>query len=145
MSTFYGASTQAQRPICNHTDTFQQQNMQPSYQPGVGPTSTGLISTEQLHSYGGMSSARSAEHRNAEAGPSTLPIPYSNLVTPHPSGGLSETTAYAEYNQPNTEEDGIPVSNLYCSHILHVSEWLFSIGRPSGPEVKDHPARTAYG
>ena len=137
-------STPVKSSLCNHVDTFQQQNVRPSYQPSASLTGTELTSTGQFHPYGGISCARPNEHRNAEAGPSILPIPYGGLLMPHPSGGLSETTAYAEQKQTNTEEEGVPVSHFYCSRIPRVLEWLFSVRRPSGPAVKDHPARTAY-
>jgi len=68
---------------------------------------------------------RQSEHRNAEAGPSTLappPIPYVGPPTLQPSGGvISETTANAEV-QTTAEEDKAPVSNFYCSHIPRAIE-----------------------
>ena len=73
----------------------------------------------------GMPYARPNEHRNAEAGPSTLvpPLaPYAALPTTHPSGGTSETTADADNNETITEDDTAPVSNFYCSRVPHVTE-----------------------
>jgi len=62
----------------------------------------------------GRSYARRSEHRNAEAGPSTLlpaPVPFVGYPTLQPSGGMtSETTADAEDKQPITEEKKAPVS-----------------------------------
>ena len=104
-------------------------NMQPLYPPSTSPSRTELTLTERFHPYG-MSRARLNEHRNAEAGPSTLapsPVPYGGPTIPPPSGGLSETPADAEVNQTETEESEVPVSNFYCSHIPHVSEWSFGV------------------
>ncbi|KAF9650790.1 hypothetical protein BDM02DRAFT_3111579 [Thelephora ganbajun] len=84
-----------------------------------------------------MTRARTSEHRNAEAGPSTLvspPIPYIGLPTSQPSGGMiSETTADAVTSQTLTEEAEVPVSSLYRSHIPRVTEWSFGVRGPSGP------------
>ena len=90
-----------------------------------------------------VSRARSSEHENAEAGPSTLEfIPYFGPPTSRPSGRTtSETTANAEQNQTISEEDKVTVSNFYCSHIPHVTEWSFGVRRLSGPS--DHFAATA--
>ena len=99
----------------------------------------------------GVSRARQYEHRDAEAGPSTLvlpPIPYVGPPTPQPSGGISETTANAKTKQTITEEEEVPVSSFYCSHIPHVTEWLFGVRRPSGPgspAAKEESAATANG
>jgi len=79
----------------------------------------------------GRSYARRNEHRNAEAGPSTLlppPVPFVGYPTLQPSGGMiSETTAEAEQVQPITEENKAPVSYFYCSHIPRVIEWSFGV------------------
>ncbi|KAF9650805.1 hypothetical protein BDM02DRAFT_3111631 [Thelephora ganbajun] len=84
-----------------------------------------------------MSRARTSEHRNAEAGPSTLvppPTPYAGPSTSQPSGGsISETTANAATKQTITEEAEVPVSSLYCSHIPRVTEWSFGVRGPRGP------------
>ena len=104
----------------------------------------------RFHPYG-RSYARRSEHRNAEAGPSTLlpaPVPYVGYPTLQPSGGMiSETTADAEKEPTTTEEDKVPVSNFYCSHIPRVVERSFGVRRsqsgPSALVVKDHPAATA--
>jgi hypothetical protein len=91
----------------------------------------------------GTSRARSSEHRNVRAGPSTMVpqlVPYVNLPMLQPSGGISEMTAYAEATKFITEEDKVAVSHFYCSHIPRVTEWLFGVRRPSGPgapAVKD--------
>ena len=116
-------------------------------QPGTGPARAGMA---RFHPYG-RSYARRNEHRNAEAGPSTLlpaPVPYVGYPTLQPSGGMiSETTANAEITQSITEEDKVPVSNFYCPHIPRVIEWSFGVRRsqsePSALAVKDHPAPTA--
>ena len=120
------------------------------YQPGTGPARTGLISTGRFRPYG-MSCGRLNDHRNAEAGPSTLvpsPSPYVGHPTQQPSGGMiSETTASAEIMQTTTEEDKVPVSKFYCSHIPRVIECSFGVRRPNGPSApvaKDHLAATAY-
>ncbi|KAF9650786.1 hypothetical protein BDM02DRAFT_3111554 [Thelephora ganbajun] len=84
-----------------------------------------------------MSRARTNEHRNAEAGPSTLvppPVPYIGRSTSQPSGGMiSETTAGAVTTQTITEEAEVPVSSLYRSHIPRVTEWSFGVRSPSRP------------
>jgi hypothetical protein len=83
-----------------------------------------------------MSRTRTNEHRNAEAGPSTLalpPVPYVGPPTSQPSGGISETTADAETKETITEEDEAPVSDFYCSHIPRVTESLFGVRSPSEP------------
>jgi len=119
--------------------------MRTSYQPSAGPSRTGPIQMGRFQPYG-MSRVRPSEHRNAEAGPSTLvvpPAPYLSLPTLEPSGGISETTADAENKQTTTEEDKIPVSNFYCSHILHVIEWLFGVRVPSGRSSPEARARSA--
>ena len=102
--------------------------------------------TRRFQPYG-ASRARQYEHRNAEAGPSTLVLPPA-LQTPQPSGGISETTADAEKTQSTTEEDKVPVSSFYCSHIPRVIEWSFGVRRPSGPgspAAKEEFAATANG
>ena len=93
--------------------------------------------TGRLQPYG-MSGARPYKHRNAEAGPSSLvppAVPFIDLPTPQPSGGISETTADAETTQKITEEDKVPVSDFYCSHIPHVTEWSFGVRHPNGPSA----------
>ena len=50
-----------------------------------------------------------------------------------PGGVIPEPTADAVTNQTNTDEDEVPVSNLYRSHIPHVPEWSFGVSHPSGP------------
>ena len=84
----------------------------------------------------GTPRVRPDEYSNAEAGPSTLmvpPVPYIDPPTSQPSGGVSETTADAEQTQTNTEEDKASVSNFYCPHIPHVTEWSFGVRRPKRP------------
>ena len=84
-----------------------------------------------------MARARLYEHRNAEAGPSTLmlpPTPYVDQRRSHPPGGISETTADAVTTNQITEEDRVTVSHFYCSHVPRVSEWLFGVRNPSGPD-----------
>ena len=108
-STFYPVSHRVRSSLCNHANSFQQQNVQHPYQPG--PSRTGC-STGRFQPYG-MSRTRPNERRNAEAGPSTLvppPVPHVGLPTPQPSGGISETTADADKHQTNTEEDKASVS-----------------------------------
>ena len=60
---------------------------------------------------------------------------------------ISETTADAENTKPITEEDKVPVSYFYCSHIPRVVEWFFGVrwspSELSALVVKDHPAPTA--
>ena len=101
-----------------------------------------MTSTGRYQPYG-MPRSRSNEHGNAEAGPSTLQsIPYLGPTTLQPSGRTkSETTANAEPTQTISEEDKITVSNFYCSHIPHVTEWSFGDRRLSGPS--DRFAATA--
>ena len=125
-STFYAVSPCVRSSLCNHADLFPQQNVQPSYRPGPSRIE---CSTGRFQPYG-RSRTRPNEHRNAEAGPSTLappPIPHVGPPTPQPSGGISETTADAE-NQTISEEDKAPVSDFYCSHIPHVTEWSSASG-----------------
>ena len=99
----------------------------------------------------GMSRTRPNEYRNAEAGPSTLTaplIPYFDLPTSQPPGGISETTANAEPEHTITEEEEAPVSNFYCSRIPHVTEWSFGVRSPNGPgspAAKESHATTVCG
>ena len=84
------------------------------YPPHVGLTGTELLSAGRFQPYG-MSRARLDEHRNAEAGPSTLvlpPAPYVDQPTSQPPGGISEATANAEKTKQNTEEVRVTVSNF---------------------------------
>ena len=124
--------------------------MQPSYLPSTGPTRPGLIPTMRFQPYE-TSRAHVNEHRNAEAGSSTLAppfVPYVGLPTPQPSGGISEMPADAGINNTTIEEDKVPVSNFYCSRIPHMTESLSGVRPPRGQgalAVKDDLARTAYG
>jgi len=82
------------------------------------------MSTWRFQPYG-VSHIRLNERANAEAGPSTQPLPPITYVAPpitYPSGGTSEATADAETNNSTTEEDTAPVSNFYCSRTPHVAE-----------------------
>ena len=82
------------------------------------------MSTGQFQPYG-MTHTHSNEYWNVDAESSTLVTPPATYVDPRmpqPSGGISETTADAGKNQTTTEEDQVPVSNFYCSRILHVAE-----------------------
>jgi len=111
-STFSTVSFRVRLSLCDNFNTFPQQNVQPLYQPSTGANRTGLISTARFQPYG-MSHSRTNEYGYAEAGPSTMvpqSVPYVGLPTLQPSGGISETTADAESNQTNTEEDKAPVS-----------------------------------
>jgi len=121
--------------------------MRTSHQPSTGPTRTGMMPGWQFQPYG-TPRARPNEHMNAEAGLSTLMpplIPYPALPTAGPSGGLSETTADAEFDQPITEEDTAPVSNFYCSHIRHVTERSFGVRRPDNPGGRENRVTGASG
>jgi len=104
--------------------------------------SAGMISTGRYQPYE-VSRARSSEHRNAEAGPSTLRfIPYVVPPTLQPSGRtISETATNAKQTKTTTEEHKVPVSNSYCSHIHHVTERSFGVRRLSRPS--DGVAATA--
>ena len=147
-STFYTVSARVRSSLCNNVNTFPQQNVQPLYQPSAGSTRAGSISTGRFRPYG-MSRARTNEHRNAEAGPSTIvppSFPYVGLSTLQPSGGISETTADAEFKQTDTEEYEVPVSNFHCFRIPRVPEGSFGVRRPNGPSslvAKDHVVSTA--
>ena len=80
--------------------------------------------TERFQPYG-MSHTRLNEYRNAEAGPPTLmvpPVPYVGPPMLQLSGGRSPTTADAESTHKATEEEEVPVSKFYCSHIPRVAE-----------------------
>jgi hypothetical protein len=146
--TFHMVSPRVRLSSCNPVDAFPQGNAHTYHQPSAGPTRTGLMSMGRFQPYG-MSRARLGKHENARAGPSTLVprhVPYVGLPVLQPSGGISETTAYAEPTHFITEEDKVAVSHFYCSHIPRVTEWLFGVRRPSGPgapAVKDHLACTA--
>ena len=86
-----------------------------------------------------MPSAHSNEHTNAEASPSNLALPLTSYVaTPptNPPGGTSEASADAENIQTTTEENAVPVSNLYCSRFPHVVERVFSARRPGAAEAQ---------
>jgi len=64
----------------------------------------------------GMPRARLDEHVNAEAGSSALMpplVPHLALPTAGPSGGLPETSADAETDQTETDEDAAPVSSFH--------------------------------
>ena len=119
------------------------------HQPG--PTRTRQMQTGRFQPYG-MSRTRRNEYRNAQAGPSTLPllpVPSVGPPTLSPSGGyISETTANAEKKQTFTEEDKVAVSNFYCAHIPRVTGCSFGVrlpSRPGFPEAKDHLAPTGSG
>lgn len=108
------------------------------------------MSTGRFNPYGmSRSHIRLNEYRNAEAGPSTLippPVLYVDQPTLQPSGGLSETMADAETTQTIPEEDRIPVSDFYCSHIPRATDWLSGVRRqrkPGAQTVKDDLAITA--
>ena len=80
--------------------------------------------TERFQPYE-MSHTRLDEYRDAEAGSSTLmvpPVPYVGPPMLQPSGGRSATTADAELIHQVTEEEEVPVSKFYCSHIPRVAE-----------------------
>jgi len=112
--------------------------MRSSRQPSTGPTRTGMMPGWQSQPYG-TPRARSNEHMDAEARSSTLMpplIPYPALPIAGPSGGLPETTADAEIDQTETDEDIAPVSIFYCSHIHHVTERSFGVRRPGKPEKR---------
>ena len=149
-STFYVVSAGVRLLLCDSVDHFLQQDVRPPYQPSPGPPRTGVIQTSRLQPYG-MTRTHPNEHVNAEAGPSTFvppPTPYIGPPTPQPSGGISETTADAEKNQTTLEEDKIPVSSFYCSHVPHVIEWSSGVRPPRGLGAlvaKDDLARTACG
>ncbi|KAF9647939.1 hypothetical protein BDM02DRAFT_3116265 [Thelephora ganbajun] len=85
-------------------------NVPTPHQPSTDLSRTWLMPTRQFRPYG-EPRARFDEHRNAEAGPSTLvppPAPYLALATTNPSGGSSEATADAVSEQKTTEEDTAP-------------------------------------
>jgi len=128
-------SSGTQWPLHNSFDTFTQEDVHALHPPNAGPTRTELLSVEKFQPYR-MSRARLDKHRNAEAGPSNLgfsPIPYVSQPLSQPPGGISEATADADTTNISTEEDRATVSNFYCSHIPHVTEWLFGVRSPSGP------------
>ena len=92
----------------------------------------------------GTSCTRPYEYRNVEAGPSTLvasPVPYVDLSTSQPSGGIPETAADAETTQTITEEEKTSVSAFYCSHIPRVVGWSLDVRYPDKlgfPAAKEH-------
>ena len=93
-------------------------------QLNTGATRVEQSQGEHFHPYQ-RPSARKTKHTNAEAGPSTLPpprIPSVGPPTTQPPGEESETTADAEKNQPDREEDKVTVSNFYHPHIPRASD-----------------------
>ena len=107
--------------------------MNTAHWPMSDPTGAEVTHTEWYQPYG-VSRTRQNWYTNAEAGPSTLvapPVQYLGLSTTQPSGGISEERANAQTKQTVTEEHRVPVSIFYCSHIPHVTEWLFSVRNPS--------------
>ena len=93
-----------------------------------------MVPIERFQPYG-TSRAHTTGYTNAEAEPTTLAPPSIARVaspTQQPSGGISETTAVAEKQHNNIEEDKIPVSNFYRSHIPHVAEQSFGVRRRRG-------------
>ena len=143
-STFYTVSSRVRSSLCDHIDPFPQQNAQPSYQLSAGPSRTGLISAGGFRPYGIPRHTHPYEHRNAETGQSTLTsplVPYVGPLAPQPSGGKSETTADAENEQTDTEETR-PVSNFYCSHFPHVTEWS-SASVDQANQARPSPRTTA--
>ena len=84
--------------------------------------------------------AHSNERTNAEAGPSNLAA----LPPVNPSGGTSETSADAETNLTNTEENAAPVSNFYCSRVPRVSERVFG-ARSSALQAPEDRAQGGTG
>ena len=96
-----------------------------------GPTRTGQTSIRRFQPYG-TSRAWETEHQNAEVDPLAIQLvqaPHVGLPT-QPTGGLiPETTADAETEQSHTEEQEVPVSDFYRSHVPHVTDWSFGIRR----------------
>lgn len=93
---------------------------QPSTQYGMGNEP---VQMRLLRPYT-TSRASANEFGNVGPGSSTQvppPISYVGLPTLQPPGGVSETTADAAY-QTATEEEGVPVSYLYCPQIPRVTE-----------------------
>ena len=128
-STFYAVSARVLPPSSNPVHTVPQENMHTSYESSAGPAGTALMSAGRFRPYE-TPYTRLNEYREAEAGPSTLAaplVPYGGFSMPQPSGGISETTANADLNQKFTEEYRVPVSSFYCSHIPHVTDWLFGV------------------
>ena len=113
-----------------------------------GPTRTERTSTQRFRPFSPAFRARGNEHRNAEAGPSTLVPPQVLPVGPptsQPTGGtIPETTTDANATEINTEEEKIPVSHFYRSHIPHVTDRSRDIRCPNGPgfpKARENPAR----
>ena len=95
--------------------------------------------TMQTHRYSSyeMPHSHSTKYTNTEAGPAYFapqPAPYTSHPPTNPSGGLSERTADAEQANNITEEEEIQVSNFYCSHVPHVTEWVFDIRNPGAAQ-----------
>ena len=98
--------------------------------------------------------ARETEHRNAEAGPSTLPMlqpiqwltpttPLDIRRTGRSTDGRYNPPTVRPYNPPNNfavtadaemtttkEENETPVSDFYRSHVLRVIEWSIRHQKP---------------
>jgi hypothetical protein len=88
------------------------------------------------------------EHTNAEAGPSTPPPRILTVGPPtlQPSEGQSATTADAETNQTDREEDEVLVSNFCHSRIPRPSDRLFGVRVQQGhPADEGNPERLASG
>ena len=96
----------------NPVDAFQQGNLQTSHHPTTDSTRDEPPRRFQPYH---ISRVHPNEHRYTEAGPSTLvppPVQYVAPQMPQPPGGISETPADAENDQPYTEEDQAPVSHF---------------------------------
>ena len=141
-STFHTVRVLASSSPCNFTDTSQ--DVQTPYHPSVDSSGAGTIQTYRYSPYETPHS-QSNKYTDMGAGPS-----YSVLqATPHvtcppanPSGGSSEATADAETPLIITEEEETSVSNFYCSHVPHVTEWVFDVRRQprqidGGPSMRE--------
>jgi len=106
------------------------------------------MNTQRFTPYG-THHAHASFYGNAGAGLLTQlppPIPYDIQSIAQPAGGISETTADAEHNQPFTEEEA-PVSDFYCSPIPRVTDCLLDVRHPGpgAPAAKGRAAPIAGG
>lgn len=105
--------------------------MQTPHQNSTGSTGTRMMSNLRFRPYASPS-PRLIKHINVEVEPSTQAPPLAPSDT-HSPGGTSETTA-DESNSASAEEEEVPVSSFFCSHVPRLTEIVShqAIKRPRG-------------
>ena len=127
-SRSYVASSEAQWSSRNPVDNLKQGTTPTFYQNEcISPVRTRPTPSERFEPYGKRGTYRSHpnEYTNAEAGPSTLPAslhPYIIRHTRQPTRGIPHVAANAEKIPTVTEEEEIPVSDVYCSRVPRVTD-----------------------